>query len=384
VADMLADASARRRAVVPWGGGSHQHFGRAPIRCDTLLRMHGLSGVLAYAPDDLTVSVGAGTTLAELDAELAKHRQFLPLDVARPEASTIGGAVATSASSIRRSRYGGARDLVIGMTVALADGTICKAGGRVVKNVAGYDLCKLFTGSLGTLGVLLSVNLKVYPVPNVRRLALGTFKQPRDAFECARGFLRCSHYYAFVIVEVAEPSGPARIWALVEGYGGEMERQLTAARDLITACGGEIDVLNDSQSHPEIRRLIAYREGPEHTEPLLRGAVKPAQLHDAWLAACQAFPDGNMRMSGDATTGTYTIGIGVLDEGAWLLLALEELRAALQAIGGHMSLTGGSASLRASLDPWGASSGAESLSRIIKSRLDPLDVLNPGRYAHGI
>jgi glycolate oxidase FAD binding subunit len=275
--------------------------------------------------------------------------------------------------------------MVIGVTVALADGTVCKAGGQVVKNVAGYDLCKLFTGSLGTLGVLVSVNFKVFPRPKVSRLVHGTFETPAGAFKCARDLLRVSQYYSFILVEAAGAAAASHVWALAEGFSGVLELQIAAARERVATRQGAIEILAGAEVHEAVARLVVCRESSRDDGLLLRGAVKPAQLEYVWEAAGAALPeDCFMRLIGDAITGTYSIACRRPGDNAVMALALGEARAALRAIGGHLTVSGGEPALRAGLDPWGATSGGEALSRLIKSRLDPAGILNPGRHAFGI
>jgi glycolate oxidase FAD binding subunit len=167
VAAALQIASEASAALVPWGGGSHMSLGNPPSRYDLALDLTLLDGVEEYQPADLTVTVEAGVRLPALQETLGQHGQWLPLDPSASAAPTVGGVLATNASGPARVRFGTARDLVIGMTVATAGGDIVKSGGRVVKNVAGYDLAKLHIGALGTLGVIIQVSLKVAPLPAV-------------------------------------------------------------------------------------------------------------------------------------------------------------------------------------------------------------------------
>ncbi|MDQ2688013.1 MAG: FAD-binding oxidoreductase, partial [Armatimonadota bacterium] len=150
-------------AIVPWGGGTRQHVGYIPAQYDLALSTENLNVVTDYQPADLTVTAQAGVTLAQLQNILAEHGQWLPLDIAQPERQTIGGIVAARADSLRRLAFGSVRDSLLGVSVVNAGGEIVKGGGKVVKNVAGFDLPKLFTGSLGTLGAIVTATFRVYP-----------------------------------------------------------------------------------------------------------------------------------------------------------------------------------------------------------------------------
>ena len=165
------------KAVVPWGGGTRRHLGYAPDRYDLALSTRRLNRITDYAPADLTVTAQAGVTLTELQETLAARGQFLPLDIALPDRQTVGGMVAARAGSLRRLLYGSVRDSLLGVSVLNSRGEWIKGGGKVVKNVAGYDLPKLYCGSFGTLGLIVEATFKVAPLPP----ASATAALPLDA-----------------------------------------------------------------------------------------------------------------------------------------------------------------------------------------------------------
>src|SRR5882757_297386 len=162
-------ANAAGLAVIPRGGGTKAEWANPPVRADVILSSARLNRVLEHAWADLTVSVEAGCAIAKLQETLAKHGQRLALDALWPKNATVGGVLSTNDSGALRLRFGSLRDLVIGVTVALADGTLASSGGKVVKNVAGYDLPKLMTGALGTLGVITRAVFRVHPLPRHMR-----------------------------------------------------------------------------------------------------------------------------------------------------------------------------------------------------------------------
>ncbi len=175
VAAVLAFANTRGLVVAPAGGFTKQDIGGIPEQVDILLRTERLGGIQKYDPGDLTVSVSAGTPFAEVQRTLGEHHQWLPYDAANLERATVGGCVATAASGPLRHAFGGLRDFCIGVQFATADGKMGKGGGMVVKNVAGYDLMKLMTGSYGTLAVITRANFKVFPRPRQTRTFLCNF-----------------------------------------------------------------------------------------------------------------------------------------------------------------------------------------------------------------
>src|SRR6267154_2183240 len=175
---VLKLANAAGLAVIPRGGGTKLEWGNSPVRADVILSTARLNRVLEHPWADLTVSVEAGCTIANLQEALAKHGQRLALDALRPKSATVGGVLSTNDSGALRLRFGSLRDLVIGVTVALADGTLASSGGKVVKNVAGYDLPKLMTGAFGTLGVITRAIFRLHPLPKETR----TFSFTAESF----------------------------------------------------------------------------------------------------------------------------------------------------------------------------------------------------------
>ncbi|HKV86083.1 MAG TPA: FAD-binding oxidoreductase, partial [Ktedonobacterales bacterium] len=167
VAALLSFADAEGLKVLTRGGGTQLDLGFPPSGGDILLSTRALTRVMDYTAHDQTITVEAGLPLVALQAALAPADQWFALDPTLPEQATMGGVVSTNASGARRLRYGGVRDQLLGVQVVLADGTVARGGGKVVKNVAGYDLPKLYVGALGTLGVVTTVSLRVYPLASV-------------------------------------------------------------------------------------------------------------------------------------------------------------------------------------------------------------------------
>src|SRR5689334_55620 len=181
LAAVLRLANEANLTVVPRGGGTKLSWGNPPSRADIILSTARLDKVVEHVWADLTVSVEAGCTFQNLQSTLAQHGQRLAFDPFWPDAATIGGALSTNDSGSLRLRFGSLRDLIIGVTVALPDGTLASSGGKVVKNVAGYDLPKLATGSLGTLGVITRANFRLHPLPRTVRSFTFAARDPSDA-----------------------------------------------------------------------------------------------------------------------------------------------------------------------------------------------------------
>ncbi len=186
VAELVKLAVAEKLAVIPMGERTKLNIGMPPARYDLAIDMTRLDRVISYDPGDLTLSVEAGIPLAKLAATLAEHKQFLPLEVPFHERATIGGTLASGVDSPLRQMYGTARDFVLGMEFVTGDGALAKSGGRVVKNVSGYDLHKLMLGAIGSLGVMTRINFKTFPLPAELRGWLAGFTRAEDAFAFAQ------------------------------------------------------------------------------------------------------------------------------------------------------------------------------------------------------
>ncbi len=389
LAAMLAEADQAGLAVVPWGGGSEQRLGAPPARCDLVMETRQLAGIIAYAPEDLTISVRAGTTLAEVDDVLARHGQFLPLDLPHRQRATVGGVLATNAAPLRRLRYGGVRDLVIGVEVALASGAICKAGGRVVKNVAGYDLCKLFVGSLGTLGIITSSNFKVQPLPRVQAVIEGTFASRSAAVSAGSALARVSHGYSAIVASGATDEATCSLGVIAEGFSGTVDTVAATAARTIQAADGDAGVRKGAEeAAAAIHSLTEWRRLEDaDRELLLRGAVPPAEVGTAIDLLLTLFETRTLRPAwqADLATGTFFLRVangGVAEQ--QLKQAVLDARTAIRPLQGHIVVADGSLALRGAIDTWGGPPAAERLARTLKGQLDPRGTLNPGRYVYGI
>src|SRR5437899_9611130 len=218
-------------AVVVWGGGTQMRLGASPRRYDVAFSTERMTRLLEYEPADLTCRVEAGMRLGDLQAALRAQGQRLPLDPPHPERATVGGMVAANTNGLSRARYGTVRDWVIGIAVAYPSGKVARAGGKVVKNVAGYDLMKLHTGALGTLGVIVELNFKVQTTPEADDTMLGHFDHRGDALAAGRWLARQYLAPAAITVldrEVLQECGLTADWRWtlairLEGYRREVE-----------------------------------------------------------------------------------------------------------------------------------------------------------------
>lgn len=362
VAEVVRAAAADGRTVVPVGGRSKLTWAPPPESCDLLLDLTGLDRVVEHVAGDLTVVAEAGVRLADLQAQVGRAGQLLGLDPPE-DGATLGGVVSANASGPRRLRYGTTRDLLIGITVVLADGTVAHAGGKVVKNVAGYDLGKLFTGAHGTLGVVVSTTWRLHPVPPARRVV--TLELPDAAaagplsIALARSTLTPS-----AVELVAGGDGPARLVVLFESIAESVAGQATAAVALLG--GGE-----ESEDLPQ----DFGRQPGGADDVLLRLAHAPASLS----AVLDALPAGTAVAAHAATGVAYAaVPAGEAAE------ALPRLRAAIAPHDGTAVVLRAPDAVRERLDHWGPVGDSLDLMRRVKERFDPERRMSPGRFVGGL
>ncbi len=367
----VAEASNARRTFRVRGGGTKDYLGEL-LPVDAVLETGAMAGIVAHVPADLTVTVAAGTRFAEVRAALAAAGQFLPLDPPHAEAATIGGVVAANSNGFWRARYGGVRDLLIGTASALADGSVVRSGGRVVKNVAGYDLNKLFTGSLGTLGVLVECTFKVLPLPAVSAGARARFARPADAFAVTEALVRTSARPAALAVSGSRGSWDVLLQA--DGEAAPVGRTIELLTGAATERGASAQ--RDDLIATEIATL---RDMPAEEGGVLVRAALPLAAQTAF-AATAARLEGFARLGADAASGIVLVRLQGDD--ASMIAGADTLLAAAGVCGGSARIERRPESLRTRLAAWGdAEPAGRFLMRRLKDAFDPNGVLEPGRSA---
>jgi glycolate oxidase FAD binding subunit len=372
-AALLGWASEQRLAVATRGGGTRSGLGNVPRGLDLVLSTEKLSGVVEYEPADLTITVGAGTPFEDLQRALAERGQFLPLDPAAARGSTIGGVVAANASGPLRLRYGSARDLLIGSQVASPLGTVARAGGKVVKNVTGYDLNKLYIGSLGTLAVLTELTFKVQPRPEAERTLVARFPDAASAWTAIYRTLRSPLVPSALELTVRDG---VELTAHLAGFAKPVERSVAD----LTAFAGEAGASAvEPVAEPE-RAWEALRQGPAGPTRL-KVVVPISQL--VWaLGEVEAAA----RAGGLTTTTQASAGVGVLRVGvdggepAALVALVRRLRAAVREHLGSVVVEQCPLAVKGEVDVLGDVPDSFEVMRRLKSQLDPAGVMNPGRF----
>jgi len=362
VAEVLRAAHGDGLSVVPVGSASKTSWAAAPTSCDLLLDTTGLDRIVEHVAGDLVVIAEAGVRLADLQSSLGEHGQLLGLDP--PESgATLGGVVSANASGPRRLAYGTARDLLIGTTVVLADGTVAKAGGKVVKNVAGYDLGKLYTGAHGTLGVVVSTTWRLHPLPPARRVVVVDLSDSAQAGPLAVALNR-STLTPSAVELVGTAGGTGQLVVVFESIAESVAAQADAARELLGG-GTTADEVPDG--------FGARPGGP--SDVVLRIAHVPTGLP----AALAALPAG-ARISASAATGVTYAAVPAEQAAS----ALPRLREALGAVDGTAVVLRAPDAVRDALDHWGPVGDALELMRRVKDRFDPERRMSPGRFVGGL
>ena len=377
----LRIAAAHELHVVARGSGTKLDWGRPPSAVDVVIDLSQANRVVEHAAGDLVLRTQAGTTLAEIQRVVSGAGQQLSIDEPLP-AATAGGVIATGTAGPSRHLYGSVRDLLIGITVVRADGTVTTSGGKVVKNVAGYDLGKLYTGSLGTLGVITEAIFRLHPLAGEHRWISVTVDDPAAAGEAADAARHSQAMPTAIEIDRGDPDGPITVCAHLEGRPEATHaRALELAEQLAAASGGDGAVLDQAPDwwggFPfDPAKGIGLRLGvePSAVASLLAGAHEAAVRRGLPLA-----------VRGSAGAGVINAGLpGDCDpaEAAGLITVLRSLTAAYD---GYAVLWRAPRAVSAEVDPWGPiPEPLLNLMRRTKDQFDPGHRLAPGRFVGGI
>lgn len=429
--ETLARASAERLGVCIVGGGTKLAWGNPPERFDLLVCTRGLDSPCVVDADDLTMTVGAGVTVAEARARARAEGRVLPLDAGRPEHATVGGVAATSDQGARGAGYGRVRDLVLGLKAVLADGTEVSFGGRTMKNVAGYDMTKLFVGSFGVLGVITEITFRLLPKNEAQGLLVVPLASLEDGKALAAKILDSN--LEPLVLEATSPRLLASVGAgflphepdvtggrlLLAGFAGHPAALDRFVGDISAWAGvDEAGLLEGDDAEAAMDALAGFTAA---TQPVDAGAVPDGWSPDRAAgngggAVCRG--DGHclkaravapisevweLARKAESLAGSadlpleYRIGAarGILDLWVGFQPDIEEqagslaawaagLRAAAAATGGSLSVTDGLALLPEEFDAWGDVGASLRIMKAIKERFDAGRTLNPGRFVGGL
>jgi glycolate oxidase FAD binding subunit len=390
VSRVLAVASAHGLTVVPAGRGARLGWGAPPRRLDVVLSLAGLSRILAHEPADLTLSVECGATLDAVDALLRPHGQFVPLDPARPDTSTIGGLIATGAAGPYRARYGTMRDLLVGLTVVRADGTVVKGGGRVVKNVTGYDIPKLHVGAYGTLGVVVEAHLRLHPRPAEERTWVFGFPSVEAALDAVLEvretpvvLSRCQLLSGATLAALGEPAPPGAALAVTVGsVPAAVQAQGATVAEICARMGSAAVEVPDADAWWRRVALVGWPDDGV-ASLTLRIGTRPTDVVKALRAADAAAGGGPLRASANVPSGVLHATLTPIEPGR-VKDVVRRAREAVAALDGTCVVEHAPPAAKAGLDVWGDVGPAIEPMRRLKAELDPAGVLNPGRFVGGI
>jgi glycolate oxidase FAD binding subunit len=387
VGELVRQAAASGQAIYPAGGQTEWDLGLPPTRPGLLLDMRRLDQVIEYPARDMTITVQSGMTVARLQALLAGEKQRLPIDVPHADRATLGGILATNASGPRRFGWGTLRDYVIGISVVNDRGHEIKAGGRVVKNVAGYDLCKLYVGSLGTLGVITQVTFKLRPL--AAEQALFAILCPPDELDPALAQLHATRTRP-VCMTMLSPAATEVLgttlneiwpceWSLIVGFEDNADALKWQVGQLVNELGGRYSLngLLGACADPVWRELSEFGGTSDASWSFKAGVPAAATAAFCVEAARVLAPVRLQAHAGNGIVVGQCLGADVVDQ-------LHKVRGLAAAAGGHLVFTRCPARWKDAAFVWGPRRGDAELMRAIKDKLDPCRLFNPGRFVDGI
>jgi glycolate oxidase FAD binding subunit len=375
LAEAIATCNSNKLRLLPCGSGSKIHWGGLVQGIDVVVSTEHINRLIDHAIGDLTVTVESGMKFADLQAMLAKSRQFLALDPSFPDSATIGGIVATGDTGSLRQRYGSVRDQLLGISFVRADGKIVKAGGRVVKNVAGYDLMKLLTGSYGTLGVLTQLTFRVYPLPDDSQTVVltGTGEDIAQAANILRGSALTPTGADLLSASLVSSLGLGKGLGLIARFQSISESVQEQSQRLLEV-GQKLGLMGAMYSGADEASLWQTLREQIHGQPQESAITcKIGVLPTAAVAALNESQLGLVHISS---------GLGVLRFDN--LERVLRMRSRLAGAGGFLSVLAAPVAVKEKIDVWGYGGNSLELMQGIKQQFDPEGIFSPCRFVGGI
>jgi glycolate oxidase FAD binding subunit len=395
VSEIMKIATKESLSVLPWGSGTKSALGNKPERADIVVSTKNLDRFIEHGASDLVATTQCGVTLKKFQSALNKENQFLALDPPHVGSkATVGGIIATNDSGPERLRYGTLREFLIGLKVVRADGTVFKGGSKVVKNVAGYDLPKLYIGSLGTLGIIVEATFRLYPVPEYSETYIVSFPTLEDTHNTVMTLLNSD-----LVITSLEILNPELISSLVKSNDLDIEDnkytlaigiknvekavkdQISSLKTICDQNGGKGKVISGAQ---EEKLWEDVREFPWKLFKAARVVCKVSVLITQIpkvLETVKRFSDENgIKAYISARAGSGILIISIKGEVSSIIDSLNSLRGFVSSIGGHLILQEAPHEIRARVSVWGDFGSGLSIMKKIKSNFDPNNLLNPGRY----
>jgi glycolate oxidase FAD binding subunit len=373
VSAVLRYAFERELVVVPAGGMVHQEIGNAPAQVDVLLRTERLTAIEHYDPGDLTIGVGAGTNLGDLQGLLRDQGQLFPLDIAHADRVTIGGAMAVAAHGPHKHFFGGLRDYCIGVRFVTADGVVAKGGGRVVKNVAGFDLMKLMIGSYGTLGVITSASFKLFPRPVQTRTFICEFVTLAEAMAC-RDRVIASPLSPICLELLSPGSAGSKSWTIAIRAGGTDRVLARYASEMGSQVTRTLDGAGEQQLWADVELL------GEHAPVKVSLSIPSQSALEVLQAVGRTCAENHLAYSASGRVGIGSLLLA-FDSGMAenYVAAAAAIRKAVPR-DASVVVTRCPSALKPAINVWGASPTNLQAMAGVKLALNPKDTLNRGRF----
>lgn len=392
----LVDSAAKENAaIIPWGGGTMQHLGNAPRRYDVAIDLKQLNHIVEYSPDDLTITVEAGATISAIQTELARHGQYLPLDPPLPALATIGGTLATNSCGPLRLRYGTARDFTLGMTVVNAEGRITKSGGKVVKNVAGYEMAKLNIGAFGSLGVVAQATFKVLPRFKEEITLMASFGVVGNACKVVKAFWNLTttplaiELFDAKLAHMAGLDQKENNWVVAVRFGGSKTvvdaaagKANLAAQD---AKAATIEMISGEPLWLKITDMPAALREANASGTLLRIGLPPSRLGSAIEKIGERASAVGLDTYGlfaHAATATLYVSFDADEEKT--VEEIKHWRWALARLDAHLVIEHAPRAVKEKISVWGEPGPEHFIAQRLKEKFDPQWILNPGRFVGGL
>ena len=408
LSSLLAFANKTGLSVIPRGSGTKMALGGIPKRLDVALSLVNLNRIVEYEPADLVVTAEPGVRLADLQKTVAKNNQRLPLDPPYTDATTLGGTVSSNSSGPMRYRFGSCRDLLLGAKVALPSGAIMKSGGKVVKNVAGYDLKKLYIGALGTVGVVTELAFRLLPLPESEKTFIASFRDAKSAADLA-GRILASDLLPYAI-EALNPGAASVVvdeagvqlgeasYVVVVGFGDvdeSVRKQLSTIEELAKSSGAFYSIVLDGAGQENvwnsIRNLARSMDRRDPRPVTCKASVPISRALEALDAL-----ERHAAARGYACVASSHVGNGIVHfyisaEGVTRAARVDDLASVITEARGLTSQLDGTLvvekcppEVKELVDVWGPTRTGFQLMRAIKSQFDPAGILSPGRFVGGI
>jgi glycolate oxidase FAD binding subunit len=416
VAEIVKFAGAERLAIVPTGARTKLWMGMPPRQYDLALDMTQLDRVIAYDPGDLTLGVEAGTPLRKIAGVLAEHRQFLPLPAPFTSLATIGGTIASGVDTPLRQFYGTARDYLLGTEFVTGAGLLAKSGGRVVKNVTGYDIHKLMVGALGTLGVITKINFRTFPLPGVTRAFVALFETARSALDLRHRVARspltpltveilspraAELFSGDVAAQIESAPIPRNLfsrshWTFTTSFAGNQKMLERYERDLLQMAersgATSASVLADADMTGALgrtREFIPIALASSAATTIVKVVVLPSRLSESLEDTARAAETNSLPWAA-LVRGLGVIYLALLpsdgEESTLRLVrvATDQILAKSSALGGNATIPWCPTEWKSGLRVWGLERGDLEQTRRLKNVFDPRGVLSPGRFMGGL